>query len=210
MNLDELRSQLREAGRPIQPTVDPIPVIQQRVRRVRQRRAVLAVGALAAAAFFGTNVIDSVRSAALFSEPVATVTSTQRDLQRAQMGLLPDRLQNQERVTLEHIGAASKSVSVVLHPGDEIRFVYACNDGDPEQVELQLTSYPPGNSPIGPTETIPVSACQDSMSTGVTSRELAANWPAGVATITVTMPCRCPDSPEPTLIDSYVAVYRIQ
>lgn len=210
MNLDEFRSQLRDAGRPVQLTIDPIPVIRKRARRVRRRRAAVAVCMLALIAGVSADLAGSFRMTAP-PEPATTVTASPQPPYSAQMALLPQRLG--DRIQLETVSLGTTgSTQADLRPGDVVRLAYSCvASGDAGAVDSppMLSVYPPGLPSAEPALSVPLVECAGPAQ--VASLTLPRDWLPGTATVAVeTPPNRTSAQTSPRLLGTRVGIYRVQ
>lgn len=168
MNPDELRTLLKQAGRPVEPAVDPVPVIRARARNVLRRRAIGAVVTGAAAVVAVAGVYGPVHSVGLPPEPVAPIPSATADpalLPTAiQNELLPFRLGSLTKVAGSNLPPAGNGSASDLHvrPGDTIRIAYRCTVDAPADTNIQALVGPTTESVAQPnlTLTIPMPNCR--------------------------------------------------
>ncbi|GAB2599287.1 hypothetical protein [Kribbella endophytica] len=190
MNTDELRTMLKEAGRPVASPGDPVPVIRHRARRRRRNQAVAAVActAVVVAGVIGAVDLwpgDSVEPAG----PVATDLPSLGDPppEVGDRKLLSDPAPHHE---VESNGGLYLGLDG-LRSNDLVRIRLLCptaSGPDPVMLEVSLTGYteqqldppptPPGDAVAGARE-VP---CVGSVTS--TDFVVPAAWPRyGVAQV---------------------------
>ncbi|MEV6282361.1 hypothetical protein [Kribbella sp. NPDC051770] len=145
MNTDELRTLLKEAGRPVDSPGDPVPVIRHRAKRYRRRQAVAAIACTAVVAAGVVSAVDLwPRGQAEPAGPVATEFPLHElddtPLQVGNRQLLGDPAPHRE---LEANGGLYLAVDGLV-PGDLVRVRTACPNAtaaDPVMLSVSLKAY---------------------------------------------------------------------
>ncbi len=185
MNTDELRTLLKEAGRPVHSPADPVPVIRRRARRHRRLQAAAAVACTAVVAAGVVGAVDlwsgdSVEPAG----PVATQFPLQAlddtPLEVGDRKLLADPPPHRELEAGDGLYLGMDG----LQPDDLVRVRMVCptaTAADPVMLEVSMRGFtaqqldPP---PVPPGERVPGArqvVCTDATSS--TDFVVPAGWP---------------------------------
>lgn len=190
MNTDDLRTLLKEAGRPV-PAEDPVPVIRRRARRYRQKQAAVAAActAMVAAAVVGAVDLgprDSVAPAGRSAQgesmrpvfPFRTFDPTPQQVGGRNLLDDPPPRRDVEANGGLHLGLDG------LRSDDLVRVRLLCptaTGSDPVMVEVSLTGYteqqldPPPTAPGKPVQGPRKVSCADSVTS--TDFVVPAAWP---------------------------------
>jgi hypothetical protein len=195
MNTDDLRTLLKEAGRPVDSPGDPVPVIRQRARRHRRKQAVAAVACTAVVAAGVVGAVDLwPRDSEEPAGPVATEFPLRvlddTPLEVGDRKLLDVPAPHRE---LEANGGLYLGLDG-LRRNDLVRIRVLCptaTGADPVMLAVSLQAFtkqqldPPPTPPGKPVRGARPVACVDS--TTVTDFVVPAGWPwYAVAQVDVT------------------------
>ncbi|TWD79377.1 hypothetical protein FB561_0435 [Kribbella amoyensis] len=140
MTPTELRTLLKDAGRPVEPGFDPVPLIRGRARRRRRRRTVaaavtagaLAVSAAVAVGTFQQHLGEREPTVAAPVDPPRTRIALDEDLNTLPTVVDGRRLVQDPQPKFVTSESGATQYLVATQPGDLLRLRYVCPTRTPQ------------------------------------------------------------------------------